>query len=202
MYTFISNYNKQLWLKLLLFGSPYSYLAYKNLKSITETGAIVDLKPVLVGGIFKSTDNRPPLAIPKKFTYLAKDMARWSNSLGVEIKMNPYFPIITVPHMRGAVLAKKLNLLEVYADKMFDAIWVKALNLNDQMIMSEVAIESGIDGNDFAEGIMSEEIKNGLKINTQYALDNGAFGVPTFYFNNEMYWGIDSMKFLIDDLNK
>ena len=104
--------------------------------------------------------------------------------------------------MRGAVLAKKLNLLEVYADKMFDAIWVKALNLNDQMIMSEVAIESGIDGNDFAEGIMSEEIKNGLKINTQYALDNGAFGVPTFYFNNEMYWGIDSMKFLIDDLNK
>ena len=69
---------------------------------------------------------------------------------------------------------------------MFDAIWVKALNLNDQMIMSEVAIESGIDGNDFAEGIMSEEIKNGLKINTQYALDNGACGVPTFYFNNEM----------------
>ena len=157
---------------------------------------------MLVGGIFKSTDNRPPLAIPKKFTYLAKDMARWSNSIGVEIKMNPYFPIITVPHMRGAVLAKKLNLLEVYTDKMFDAIWVKALNLNDQMIMSEVAMESGIDGNDFAEGIMSEEIKDGLKINTQYALDNGAFGVPTFYFNNEMYWGIDSMKFLIDDLNK
>ena len=184
------------------FGSPYSYLAYKNLKSITETGAIVDLKPVLVGGIFKSTDNILPKKKKKKFTYLAKDMARWSNSLGVEIKMNPYFPIITVPHMRGAVLAKKLNLLEVYADKMFDAIWVKALNLNDQMIMSEVAIESGIDGNDFAEGIMSEEIKNGLKINTQYALDNGAFGVPTFYFNNEMYWGIDSMKFLIDDLNK
>ena len=90
--------------------------------------------------------------------------------------------------MRGAVLAKKLNLLEVYTDKMFDAIWVKALNLNDQMVMSEVAIESGIDGNDFAEGIMSEEIKDGLKINTQYALDNGAFGVPTFYFNDEMYW--------------
>jgi len=184
------------------FGSPYSYLAYKNLNSITETGAIVDLKPVLVGGIFKSTDNRPPLAIPKKFAYLAKDMARWSSSIGVEIKMNPYFPIITVPHMRGAILAKKLNLLEIYTKKMFDAIWVKAQNLNDQMIMSDVAIDSGIDGNDFAEGIMSEEIKEGLRTNTQYALDNGAFGVPTFYFNNEMYWGIDSMKFLAEDINK
>ena len=121
---------------------------------------------------------------------------------GSEIKMNPYFPIVTVPHMRGAVLAQKKGVLDKYNEKMFEAIWIKALNLNDQIILSEVATESGIDGNEFAEGIMSDEIKEGLKINTQYAVDNGAFGVPTFYFNDEMYWGIDSMKFLIEDLNK
>ena len=68
--------------------------------------------------------------------------------------------------------------------------------------VNTIATESGIDGNEFAEGIMSDEIKEGLKINTQYAVDNGSFGVPTFYFNDEMYWGIDSMKFLIEDLNK
>ena len=184
------------------FGSPYSYLDDKNLNSITEIGANIDLKPVLVGGIFKSTENRAPLMIPKKFAYLAKDMARWSEKLAVKIKMNPYFPIITVPHMRGAHVAKKMNLLDVYTEKMFDAIWVKGLNLNDQIILSEVAIESGIDGNDFAEGIMSDEIKDELKQSTQFAIDNGAFGVPTFYLNNEMYWGIDSMKFLTDDLKK
>ena len=104
--------------------------------------------------------------------------------------------------MRGAVLAQEKGVLDKYNEKMFEAIWIKALNLNDQIILSEVATESGIDGNEFAEGIMSDEIKEGLKINTQYAVDNGAFGVPTFYFNNEMYWGIDSMKFLIEDLNK
>ena len=184
------------------FGSPYSYLAHRNLKAITETGAEIDFKPVLVGGIFKSTDNRPPLSIPKKFTYMATDMMRWSKKLNVEIKMNPYFPIVTVPHMRGAVLAQKKGMLDKYNEKMFEAIWIKALNLNDQIILSEVATEAGIDGNEFAEGIMSDEIKEGLKINTQFAVDNGAFGVPTFYFNNEMYWGIDSMKFLIEDLNK
>ena len=78
------------------FGSPYSYLAHRNLKAITETGAEIDFKPVLVGGIFKSTDNRPPLSVPKKFTYMATDMMRWSKKLNVEIKMNPYFPIVTV----------------------------------------------------------------------------------------------------------
>ena len=184
------------------FGSPYSYMAYKYLNVIEDKEATIEMKPVLVGAIHKATGNQSPVMIKNKGDYMFKDLNRWSNKLDIPLKMNPYFPIITVPHMRGAILAKKLNLLEIYTEKMFDAIWVKALNLNDQMIMSDVAIDSGIDGNDFAEGIMSEEIKEGLKTNTQYALDNGAFGVPTFYFNNEMYWGIDSMKFLAEDLNK
>ena len=83
---------------------------------------------------------------------------------------------------------------------MYQAIWVKGMNLNDQQILSQIAEEAGIDSNDFAEGIMSEEIKNKLKENTQFAIDKGAFGVPTYFFNNEMYWGVDSLKFLIEDL--
>ena len=70
------------------FGSPYSYLAHRNLKAITETGAEIDFKPVLVGGIFKSTDNRPPLSVPKKFTYMATDMMRWSKKLNTPKRLN------------------------------------------------------------------------------------------------------------------
>ena len=47
---------------------------------------------------------------------------------------------------------------------------------------------------------MSEEIKENLKTNTQYAIDDGSFGVPTFYYNNQIYWGIDSIKFLLEDI--
>jgi len=182
------------------FGSPYSYLAYNYLSPIKETGAQIDLKPVLLGGIFKATGNQPPATVQKKGEYMFKDIQRWSNKLDISFKMNPYFPILTVPHMRGAILAQKKDILEDYMQSMFDSMWLKGLNLNDQEILTQVASESGIDPNDFAEGISSDEIKDELRVNTQFAIDKGAFGVPTYFLENEMFWGIDSIKFLLDSL--
>ena len=182
------------------FGSPYSYLAYNYLSPIKEAGAQIDLKPVLLGGIFKATGNQPPATVQKKGEYMFKDIQRWANKLDISFKMNPYFPILTVPHMRGAILAQKKDILEDYMQSMFDSMWLKGLNLNDQEILTQVASESGIDPNDFAEGISSDEIKNELKENTQFAIDKGAFGVPTYFLEDEMFWGIDSIKFLLDAL--
>ena len=184
------------------FGSPYSYLAYNNLNSIREAGGEVTIMPVLLGGIFKATGNQPPATVQKKGEYMFKDINRWSKKLGIPFKMNPYFPILTVPHMRGAVLAQRENILEKYMQVMFEAIWVKAMNLNDQEILTNIAEKSGIDPNQFAEEISSDEIKNKLKENTEFAISKGSFGVPTYYLDDEMFWGIDSVKFLLDDLKK
>ena len=184
------------------FGSPYSYLAYNNLNSIREAGGEVAIMPVLLGGIFKATGNQPPATVQKKGEYMFKDINRWSKKLDIPFKMNPYFPILTVPHMRGAVLAQRENILEKYMQVMFEAIWVKAMNLNDQEILTNIAEKSGIDPNQFAEEISSDEIKNKLRENTESAISKGAFGVPTYYLDDEMFWGIDSVKFLLDDLKK
>ena len=184
------------------FGSPYSYLAYNNLNSIREAGGEVTIMPVLLGGIFKATGNQPPATVQKKGEYMFKDINRWSKKLDIPFKMNPYFPILTVPHMRGAVLAQRENILEKYMQVMFEAIWVKAMNLNDQEILTNIAEKSGIDPNQFAEEISSNEIKNKLRENTEFAISKGAFGVPTYYLDDEMFWGIDSVKFLLDDLKK
>ena len=184
------------------FGSPYSYLAYNNLNSIREAGGEVTIMPVLLGGIFKATGNQPPATVQKKGEYMFKDINRWSQKLDIPFKMNPYFPILTVPHMRGAVLAQRENILEKYMQVMFEAIWVKAMNLNDQEILTNIAEKSGIDPNQFAEEISSDEIKNKLRKNTEFAISKGAFGVPTYYLDDEMFWGIDSVKFLLDDLKK
>ncbi len=182
------------------FGSPYSYLAYNNLQVVRDTGAEIQIMPVLLGGIFKATGNQPPASVPKKGEYMFKDIVRWTRKLDISFKMNPYFPILTVPHMRGAVLAQKNNILEKYMEAMFESIWTKAMNLNDQELLTQVATQSGMDANTFADGISSDEIKNQLRENTEFAINKGAFGVPTFYSDDEMFWGIDSMKFLVEYL--
>ena len=184
------------------FGSPYSYLAYNYLSVFKEAGAEVEIKPVLLGGIFKATANKPPASVPKKGEYLFKDIARWAKKLNIRFKLNPYFPILTVPHMRGAMLAQKMDILENYMQVMFASIWIKAMNLNDQEILTKVAQEAGIEPNDFAEGIMDNKIKESLRTNTQFAIDRGAFGVPTYFVENEIFWGIDSVKFIIDYLEQ
>ena len=74
-----------------------------------------------------------------------KDIVRWTRKLDISFKMNPYFPILTVPHMRGAVLAQKNNILEKYMEAMFESIWTKAMNLNDQELLTQVATQSGMD---------------------------------------------------------
>lgn len=184
------------------FGSPYSYLAYNNLQIIRDSGAKIQIKPVLLGGIFKATGNQSPAMVVKKGEYMFKDIKRQSRKLNLEFKINPYFPILTIPHMRGAILAEQLDILEPYMEKMFQAIWVKGMNLNNQEILSKVAEEAGINVNTFSEGIMSNEVKNRLKENTQFAIDKGAFGVPTYFYENEIFWGIDSIKFLLYELSQ
>ena len=104
------------------FGSPYSYLAYNYLSPIKKAGAQIDLKPVLLGGIFKATGNQPPATVQKKGEYMFKDIQRWANKLDISFKMNPYFPILTVPHMRGAILAQKKDILEDYIQYMIDSM--------------------------------------------------------------------------------
>jgi len=48
--------------------SPFSYLADTQLPALLErTGAGIVYKPILLGGIFKASNNTPPPAIPAKF---------------------------------------------------------------------------------------------------------------------------------------
>ena len=100
------------------FGSPYSYMAYKYLNVIEDKGGLIEMKPVLVGAIHKATGNQSPVMIKNKGDYMMKDLNRWSKKLNVPLKMNPYFPIITIPHMRGAILAQQHHILKTYMDTM------------------------------------------------------------------------------------
>ena len=75
-----------------------------------------------------------------------KDITRWTKTLNIPFKMNPYFPILTVPHMRGAVLAQKNDILENYMQVMFESIWTKAMNLNDLCFFYHTGKEKKIVG--------------------------------------------------------
>lgn len=185
------------------FGSPAAYLAYTQLtKLATDTGASVVMKPMLLGGVFQATGNRPPISVPLKGSYLFQDMARYARRYGVALNMNPHFPIFTITLMRAAsgLQLRNDDRFDLFCSTIFKAIWVDSKNMNDLAVVGEVLHEAGFDGAGMLALASLHEVKDLLKTQTQAAVDRGIFGAPTFFVGEEMFWGQDRLEFVRDAL--
>ena len=183
--------------------SPAAYLAYTQLpKLAAQTGATVVFKPVLLGGVFQATGNRPPISVPLKGSYLFQDLSRYAKRYGVALNMNPNFPINTLLLMRGDVGLAMRNpaQLATYREAVFKAIWVDKLNLSDPVVVAKMLTQAGLDPVAMMALASDAEVKEQLKTATQAAVDRGVFGAPTFFVDNEMFWGQDRLDFVHDAL--
>ncbi len=185
------------------FGSPTAYLAYKRLNQLAEQYDLsINYQPVLLGGLFKATDNMSPVAIPAKGAYMAQhDLPRFTKRYGVELKFNPHFPINTLPLMRGAFAAKELDCFKEYCDVVYDAMWVEELNMGDPQVIHQRLTQAGLDADKIIELTQQQDIKNALITNTETAVKRGAFGAPTMYIGDEMFFGQDRLDFVEEQLS-
>ena len=185
------------------FGSPAAYLAYTQLpKLAADTGAAVVMQPMLLGGVFQSTGNRPPISVPLKGTYLFQDLARYAKRYGVPLNMNPHFPINTITLMRCDVgLGMRADhRLGDYRDAVFRAIWVNEKDMNDPAVVATVLAAAGLDPAEMLAVAADPQVKDRLKTLTQAAVDRGIFGAPTFFVADQMFWGQDRLDFVREAL--
>jgi 2-hydroxychromene-2-carboxylate isomerase len=186
------------------FGSPASYLAYTQLpKLCAQTGASVECKPMLLGGVFQATGNHSPATIPAKGAYTFTDFARFATRYGVPLATNPHFPINTLLLMRAAM---GLNMTDdarfvPYCNAMYKAIWVDALNMNDPAVVGQVLTTAGIDPASILALANAQGTKDALKTATEAAVARGVFGAPTFFVGNAMFWGQDRLDFVREALD-
>lgn len=181
------------------FGSPYTYLAYHELRRIAQArGAQIVWRPILLGGVFQATGNHSPAEIPAKAKHLDVDMQRWAQAYGVPFTMNPHFPINTLALMRGAVAMQQRGEepFQRYLAAMFCAMFEKPRNLNNPMEIGAVLAEAGFDPMECMQAIQDTAVKDALKAATAEAVARGVFGVPTFFVGDAMYWGQDRLHFV------
>jgi 2-hydroxychromene-2-carboxylate isomerase len=179
------------------YGSPTTYLAQVQLPGIAErTGAEIVRKPMLLGGVFKATENQTPVANPAKAKYMLADMARMAAHLGVPFQMNPYFVINSLPLMRGAVAAQADGNFEAYDAAMWQAMWVDGENMGEVEVIGKVLAAAGLDPAAFAERIQDPAVKATLIANTEEAVKRGAFGAPTCFVGEEIFFGSDRLDYV------
>jgi 2-hydroxychromene-2-carboxylate isomerase len=181
-------------------GSPNAYLSHLVIPQIeTRTGVKFEYVPVLLGGVFKLTNNRSPAeslrGIKNKPEYERLEMRRFIQHHGISrFQMNPYFPVNTLMLMRGTIAAQSLGVFQRYVDEMFQNMWAEPKKLDDPQVWRAALDKSGLPAEQILELIETPKIKEQLLANTQRSVERGTFGSPTFYVGEEIFFGKDRLR--------
>ena len=181
------------------FGGPNSYLAHKSLPEIcARTGAELVYVPILLGGLFKLTNNQAPMMryaeTPAKRNYEMLEFDRFVKAHALPFKMNPRFPINSLYLMRGAVAAQQLGCFALYVDTVMAAMWEDGRDMGDAEIVRQVLDRAGLNSAALLALADDPDVKAELMANTEAAATRGAFGVPTFFVGEEMFWGKERLE--------
>jgi 2-hydroxychromene-2-carboxylate isomerase len=188
------------------FGSPNAYLAYRALPPIlARTGAKLVITPCLLGGLFKLTDNRPPLVafagVKGKVEYEKLEIKRFIAKHGLtKFRMNPHFPVNTLMLMRGLVAARLRGEEAAYLEMGLQGLWEEGLKLDDKEVLARRTAEAGLDATRLLEDVQLPEVKQSLAETTDAVARRGAFGIPTFFVGEEMFFGKERLAQVEEEL--
>lgn len=181
------------------FGSPNAYLSHVVIPDIEKrTGVKIDYIPVLLGGLFKATNNVSPMVsmqgIKNKSEYAQRETERFLTKYDItEYTMNPFFPVNTLKVMRGAVAAQKEGVLGKYIDVVYRNMWAQPKKMDEEDIILAALNEGGLDGEKLMARSQEPEVKAALIANTEASVARGNFGSPTFFVGDEMFFGKDKL---------
>ncbi|MEM9724187.1 MAG: 2-hydroxychromene-2-carboxylate isomerase [Pseudomonadota bacterium] len=188
------------------FGSPNAYLSHRALGPIlARTGAELKITPCLLGGIFKATNNQPPMiafgGVKGKLDYDMLEIDRFIAKHGLTAyKFNPHFPVNTLILMRGALAAERAGRLGEYVNAGLKHMWEDGLKMDDKDVYAEAMSASGFDGPALLEEMQDPAVKQALADNTAAAVERGVFGIPTFFVGAEMFFGKDRLAQVEEEL--
>lgn len=182
------------------FGSPNAFLSHEAIPAIEQrTGVKFEYVPILLGGIFKATNNKSPAetlaGIKNKREFHALETERFIKRFHVRpYTWNPFFPVNTLNLMRAAVAAQLEGVFEKYVDAAFHHMWVEPRKMDDPEVAMKALTASGLDAAKLFARAQEPEVKAKLIENTQNAVERGAFGSPTFFIGKEMFFGKEQLR--------
>lgn len=172
------------------FASPYTYLAATQIEAVAQrAGAELIWRPFLLGGVFKSVGNAPPAVLAPRGAYMLQDLGRWARFYGVPLRFPSTFPVNSLLAMR-ALQGMSRAERPAAAHRVFHAHWVEDRDISDPAVLTPLLGEAALArAND-------PEVKDRLRRTTEEAVTRGAFGAPTFFVGETMFFGNDRLQFV------
>ena len=180
---------------ILDLAAPNGYLAWYPLKEIAaRTGADLVVTPVFLGGMHKLTGNAPPMMrdadVKGKVPYAALEFRRFLDRHGMDrFSMHPDLPFNSILLQRILVAADNEAQRQALVDVLQPAVWEENIDCSDPEIVGKVLDDAGFDAQSLLTRTQDNDIKQALVTNTARAVERGAFGIPTFFVDGEMWFG-------------
>jgi 2-hydroxychromene-2-carboxylate isomerase len=181
------------------FGSPNAYLAERVIPDIERrVGVKFVYVPVLLGGVFKLTNNRSPgqafAGVENKLRYMELETERFIRRHNITtFRKNPFFPVNTLQLMRGAVAAQFEGVFAPYFHAAYHHMWEEPKKMDDPQVARDAFISSNIDFDRLFARAQQQDVKDRLVELTQDAVDRGVFGSPTFFVGKDIFFGKDRL---------
>ncbi|WAS92274.1 2-hydroxychromene-2-carboxylate isomerase [Nannocystis punicea] len=181
------------------FSCPFAYVASTQVEQLAQrTGAELDLRPMLLGGVFKARGTPQNLAAtlnPARARHNLDDMRRQAQRVGVPLRMPPNHPMRTVEALR-CVLAAGLSLPLAHhtlplIHRIYRAYWDENADIADRAVLTRALTEVELDAAEILARAESQAIKDELRRRTDEAVARGVFGVPTYFVGDQLFWGQD-----------
>jgi 2-hydroxychromene-2-carboxylate isomerase len=188
------------------FGSPNAYLAHLVVPEIEKrTGAKFEYVPILLGGVFKLTNNRSPAesmsGIKNRLEYEELERQRFVRRHAItRFSFNPFFPVNTLLIMRGAVAAQLEGVFDRYVDEVFRHMWAEPKKMDDPEVVRAALEQSGLNAAALLARTQEPAVKERLLKNTEASVARGAFGSPTFFVGSELFFGKDRLRDVEEEL--
>lgn len=185
-------------------GSPYSYLAAMQVDDFAADHALeLRWRPFLLGAVFKETGNAPPARVPAKAAWMVADLAEWARLLGVALRIPASFPTNTLYAQRALVAVDRRlgqDALQRASLALFGAYWGQGRDVADPEVIADALRLAEIDPAAIAADMQTPEVKDALREQTDEAVRRGAFGAPTFFVGDAMFFGSDRFDLIAHHL--
>jgi len=187
--------------------SPWSYLGIKRLKEISKKySAQIIEKPIdLVGKVFVATGGTPvPQRHISRQNYRLLELKRWGEFLNIKINQKPKFFPPKDPHLPAlfCLASIDMGINMDFSSKVLEHLWVKENDISNIDTLKLIADDLKISFEELNKLATSDKIKKIYEANTQEAININIFGVPSYVYNNEIFWGQDRLELLEYSLKK
>jgi 2-hydroxychromene-2-carboxylate isomerase len=180
--------------------SPYSWLAANSLARIEAAGAQIVFQPVLFAALLNAHRNVGPAEVPAKRAYVFRDVMREAAGAGLAFKGPPGHPFNPLQALRMCQALTRQDERRRFALAVMKSCWELGEDVSDTAVLLRLATACGLSGPALQAAAQQPAVKMQLALETEKAIADGVFGVPSFRVDDELFWGGDRIDGLIRHL--